>query len=152
MPLRALWQYIRGAAKGTTTEANVTATDVNGNTQALDIKVYSPQQWTVTGTSGANAAQTLTKTGAAGFSHFITGYLVTIIEAAAGADTPITLSNGATEIWRDYIVNAAAAGTRIEFTFPHDGLEIAAAANALITVGAAGAACKSVANMFGHTR
>lgn len=206
---RAVWQYIRGATKGTTAEANVTSTAVDADHQALDVQPYGtttidgmvdgdvahdaadsgnpvkiggkvsrdpptavavndranawldpygrlagflPHELRVGGTSAAATNQSQTAAAEVGLSHYLTGYVVTIIEAAAGADIPITLNDGAGEIWRDYIANTAAAGTRVSFAFPNGGLKCTAGNAVSIAAGAPGAGCKTVVNLSYYTK
>lgn len=112
------------------------------------------KSWTVTGSSTANAAKTITKAASTGYSHYITGFEVAISGAAAGADIDITLKDDAagtpTTYWKTYIGTAAAVGSRVVVTFPVP-IKLGLSKTADLVVGAGGASCITNLNIAGFT-
>lgn len=116
-----------------------------------DVDIASmPAEWTVTGTSSANATVTVSKAGVGGQKHVITGYLVVIRGAAAGADIGVALKDNTTVKISDYIGNAAPRGTRVGIT----GLNIEMTTNtqANLAVDAGGASVICEATFWGYTK
>lgn len=100
--------------------------------------------WTKLGTSGANAAQTITKTAPSNQRLILTSYLVVIRGADAGADISVAITDSADNVlWQDYLGSGAARGGRCGFAWP-DGLEVLLPTGAIssevnLVIGAGGA-------------
>jgi hypothetical protein len=115
------------------------------------VKVYGDKAtWTVTGTSDANTAKTITKTGVAGYRHVVTSFEVVVRGATVGADTSVALKDGSTVKWQSYFGVGAVRGERVGATFPH-GIEMSAYGTVTLVVGAGGASVITELNMAGHT-
>ena len=106
--------------------------------------------WTVTGSSTANAAQTLTRDAEAGRRHYITAFEVVLRAAAAGNDTRIEVRDGTTVLWDTYFGLAAARGQRVGVVFVHP-IELSEGLAANLVIAAAGAGAITTANMAGYT-
>lgn len=112
----------------------------------------APSDKVAQGTSGANAAQTVTLTCPEGTELFVTGYLVVIRAADCGADTLIEIRDeNDTVLWRDYLGSAQKRGDKAGaiFTSP---LTVGWGKNAKLYVGAAGAACITEASLTAFAR
>jgi hypothetical protein len=114
----------------------------------------SSSNWTLAGTSTANAAKTITKTAPSNQRLIVTSYLVVVRAAAAGADISVAITDDADNVlWQDYIGSGASRGDRCGFTFP-EGLEILvsgrASAEVNLVVGAGGAAAITELNLKGR--
>lgn len=106
--------------------------------------------FTVTGDSGANAAQTITKAAEVGKSHYITAIEVVLTGAAAASAISVKLNDDVTTVWKSGIGLGSARGARTGFalSFP---IKITAGKKADLIVDAGGAATVTFANMSGYT-
>jgi hypothetical protein len=122
-----------------------------GTTNGVSL-VTDISEWSVTQASTANTEQTLTKAAGTGTTkHVITGFLVVLRGAAAGADISVALKDGSTIKWQDYFGSGAVRGERVGIVFAH-GIEMTAATAANLYVGAGGASVVTEANMVGYTK
>jgi hypothetical protein len=115
------------------------------------VRVYGANDtWTLTGTSDANTAKTITKAGVAGYKHVVTAFEVVIRGAAAGADISVALKDGSTVKWQTYIGSGAVRGERVGVAFSH-GIEMSANGTVTLVVGGGGASVVTELNMAGRT-
>ena len=112
---------------------------------------FAPSGWSVVGTSGANAAQTVAKAAVAGLRHYALGFGVVITAAASGAAITIQLKDGTTVIWQTAIPTGAAIGTTKEVLL-HNPIELSINTALNLTVSAGGASCVTIGNILGFTR
>ncbi len=104
----------------------------------------------VTQTSGANAAQTITINAVADKSHYIVGFEVAIKAAAAVTDIDVVLNDGATAKWSTVIGAGAAIGTRVGMMLPYP-IKMTAATAVTLVVDAGGASVVTLANIAYYT-
>ncbi len=122
------------------------------STDTVGRQYLVPSTWYVSGTTAANTAGTLTKTGESSKSHYLTGFEVAIFGTAAGNDVAITVLNGTVgTAWQTYIGSAALVGERVGAIFGA-ALQMTAGEALKLTVGAAGSVCQTVSNIAGYTR
>lgn len=100
--------------------------------------------------SGANAAQTLTRTARAGMSHYITAIEVSISGSAAANDITIQLQDGSTTVWKEIIGSASTTGERAGIVF-NQPVKLTTGNAANLVVSAGGAGVVTSANMAGFT-
>jgi hypothetical protein len=97
------------------------------------------------------AINTITVTGTADLTYYVTGFHVATSGAAAGAnDITVSVKNGSTTIWKDLIGAAAAQGTRVGINFDVP-LKITKGANLVLDASAGGAGCITSANLAYYT-
>lgn len=109
--------------------------------------MYDSNNKSVTGTSSANAAQTLAVAAKTGQRNVARKFSVVLRAAAATPDVGVALKDGSTIIWQEYFGAAAARGARIDVEFP-GGLRGSAATAMTLVVDAAGASCITEANLL----
>jgi hypothetical protein len=108
-------------------------------------------EWTVVGTSSANAALQVSKAAVAAKRHYVTAFEVSVITADVTGDVEITLEAGTTEKWKTSLGDSAVRGDRCGITFdPPMEFPVNTAVN--LEVGAAGASAVTVGNITGYTR
>ena len=110
--------------------------------------------WTVTGVSGANAAQTITRAAVAGASHYITAFEVSTRGGDVAADINILLQEDAAGApvthWQEVIGTFAVSGSRVGLVLSRP-IRLTAGMTADLVVGAGGAGVVTVANLQGFT-
>ena len=110
-----------------------------------------PSTWSLNGTSGANAAQTVTQAAAgAGVRNYLNGLTVSWSGGAPAAGTNVVVKDGSTTIWDQYLGAAGATQGSIDFEFSAPLTSSANAALA-VTVAAAGAAVTTKVSAQGTT-
>lgn len=118
--------------------------------ERMSVITRDVDEWSVTGTSGANTAKTITKAAQENLCHRVTGFSVVLRAAAATGDVKIELKDGSSLKWTEYIGDAAARGTRVAVTFPH-GLKMTVNTDVNLVVAAAGAGAITELNLLGST-
>ena len=84
---------------------------------ALGFGIPPAAGWTVTGTTGLNAAGTVSKAGTTGNYHYVHSIEAIIKGAAAGSDFLVTLKDGTTVMWQEAFGSAAPKGERVGIVF-----------------------------------
>ncbi len=106
--------------------------------------------WTVTATSGANAAAAATKAApGAGYRHVITGYVVVVRAADVGADALVQAKSGTTVLLTDGLGLGDLRGARV--IGPPAPIYCAENEAASLAVGAAGAGAIAELTLTGYT-
>ena len=108
------------------------------------------QHWTVTGTSGANTAKTITRAAKTGRTHYITGFCVTVRAADVTGDVSVAVKDGTTVVYQTYFGDASIRGEERKAEFFHPiRCTMSTAAN--LVVGAAGASAITELTLKGFT-
>jgi len=95
------------------------------------------QHWTVTGTSSANTAKTITRGAKTGRTHYITGFCVTVRAADVTGDVSIAIQDGTTTVYQTYFGDASVRGDERKAEFFHP-IKCTTGNAANLVVGAAG--------------
>ena len=107
--------------------------------------------WGATGSSTANAAQTVTKAAPGYGRHYVQSFEVAITGASAGADITAILKDGTTALWTLVIGSGSPTGFTIEKDFGAAPLACSSLTAVNVAVIAGGASVVSVANVHGYT-
>jgi hypothetical protein len=109
--------------------------------------------WSATGTSGANAAQTVSHAAEAGKTHVVTWYIVTTRGAAVGSnDVTVQIASGSTQKHADSIGAAATQASSPRCGASQIEIPMVEGAAANMVISAAGALCITDASFGGYTR
>jgi hypothetical protein len=108
-------------------------------------------KWTVSATSGANAAAAATKGAEANKKHYCLGYLVALRAAAAANDTLVTIKDDATAKFTDVIGSAAPVGTRVGISSATPLIEGTTNKDLSLNAGAAGAGAITELTIWGYS-
>ena len=104
--------------------------------------------WSVTGTSAANTAQTITKAALTGYHHVLKSYSVSARGGTPGAGIEIQVKSGDVVVWRDAINGNTPASARHRF---RNGIKAALGAALSVTVSAGGTSVITEADVEGET-